>query len=426
MPENELLATNASRISDVSGSTSAGVFTGTGPVVELQGISAAIPARVSLPFDAVALAVGDSLTVSYDARFVSAIANTTDRRLVTSLGESASGQAYVATQKVAGLTSTTFVSGFAETTSLNLWGSALDNTTALPNTGTAPTTSDQLWQGTSTTSATDIYRVTVRITRTSAGEVQLEQIGQTGVGAGQTLSVTRTTTSVDASAPLVRFDNVHVHMLGSYSNWQLANMQVTHTPAAASATNVYRMNAAVAATPLASSIEPAAPFDLRISSGDSGSSSTDNITNNTSFTISGVTAAGARLWVFNDANGDGRIQETELLATNVLANASTGAFSQSLTLGAGEHNIRVVAVDSEGHLGRVSQALNITVDLQATDAPRPMGLVTEGVINSDTGMSSADGITNNPFPTFRFRLPINEALRPAENSPAAPGAAKSA
>jgi hypothetical protein len=64
-----------------------------------------------------------------------------------------------------------------------------------------------------------------------------------------------------------------------------------------------------------------------------------------------------------------------------------------------------VQVESDGSRSPVSQALLITVDLEATLSPGMATLVNDSQQTSDTGLLGSDLITHNPDPTFRFQLP---------------------
>jgi autotransporter-associated beta strand protein len=139
---------------------------------------------------------------------------------------------------------------------------------------------------------------------------------------------------------------------------------------------------------------------------DTGVSNRDGLTRNTSaLTVGGVAQPGKKVWLFNDLNNNGQMDDGEVLATNITATATYGVFTHDIELGAGTHRIMAVQVESDGSRSPVSQALLITVDLEATLSPGVATLVNDSQQTSDTGLLGSDLITNNPFPTFRFQLP---------------------
>eukprot|EP01034_Spumella_vulgaris_P028446 gene28446-35298_t len=162
------------------------------------------------------------------------------------------------------------------------------------------------------------------------------------------------------------------------------------------------------------------PFALRLAAADdTGLSNSDGITgNSTALTISGIAEDGTRVWLFDDQNNDGVVQEGELLSNSILPTAGTRAFSQDIALGSGTHFIRAVSVDATGVLGTPSNALVITVDLMATNAVRPGQVLTDPALNP-TGLTTADDRINTAFPTVRFGLPVSDAdVRARQNAQA--------
>jgi hypothetical protein len=126
---------------------------------------------------------------------------------------------------------------------------------------------------------------------------------------------------------------------------------------------------------------PPAPTALDLASADdSGASSTDDITNQTSaLTITGQAEANARVELF-----DG----TTSLGTTT-ANGS-GAFSLDVTLAAGVRSITAKATNAAGNVSAASAPLAITVDTTAFGAPTGLDLAAA----DDSGASSIDNITN--------------------------------
>ena len=125
---------------------------------------------------------------------------------------------------------------------------------------------------------------------------------------------------------------------------------------------------------------PAAPAALDLASADdSGSSSSDNITKNTSgLTISGSGESGATVTLFDDANNNGVMDGGEGLGT---ATVVAGAFSTDVSLsGDGVHHVKAFETDTAGNVSAVSGVLDITID---THAPTAVATVT--ALSSDTG-----------------------------------------
>jgi hypothetical protein len=127
----------------------------------------------------------------------------------------------------------------------------------------------------------------------------------------------------------------------------------------------------------------AATLDLATAS-DSGSNSTDNITSDTTPTLTGTAEAGATVTI-----RDG----TTVLGT-VIADA-TGAWSfTSSTLSEGSHSLTAVATDAAGNSTMASSALAVTID--ASSATPTLAVAAA----SDTGRSATDGITSDTAPTL--------------------------
>ncbi|WP_423147935.1 Ig-like domain-containing protein [Rubrolithibacter danxiaensis] len=101
-------------------------------------------------------------------------------------------------------------------------------------------------------------------------------------------------------------------------------------------------------------LDPAAPSapDLAVSS-DSGTSDTDNLTNNTTPTFSGTAEAGSTV----------RLYDTDGVTELGSATASGGTWSiTSSTLSAGSHTITARATDAAGNTSAASSGLAVTID----------------------------------------------------------------
>jgi hypothetical protein len=126
--------------------------------------------------------------------------------------------------------------------------------------------------------------------------------------------------------------------------------------------------------------------DLKTSS-DSGSSSTDNITNATTPTFTGTTEANASVILY-DSNG------TSMLGSTTADGSGNWSIAAS-TLSEGMHTIYTKVTDLAGNVGSLSTGLGITID---TMAP---AIGTPDLMNaSDSGVSSSDNLTNKTTPNF--------------------------
>jgi large repetitive protein len=132
---------------------------------------------------------------------------------------------------------------------------------------------------------------------------------------------------------------------------------------------------------------PNAPTGLDLAAAsDSGSSQTDDTTNDNTPTINGTAEANSKVELFEGTTSLGTAQ----------ANAS-GAWSiTSSQLAEGAHQLTAKATDAAGNTSAASGALSITIDTAKPGAPTRVDLIAA----SDTGASSTDNITNDNTPTF--------------------------
>lgn len=149
-----------------------------------------------------------------------------------------------------------------------------------------------------------------------------------------------------------------------------------------------------------------------VAASDSGSSSTDNVTNDSTPTFSGTAESGSTVRIY-----DGVAQVGSGVATggNYLIEVST--------LAAGVHSITGTATDSMGNVSAASSALAVTIDVTAPPAPA----VPDLTAGSDTGASSTDNLTNDNTPTFAgtaeagATVTILDAATPVAGGPATGG-----
>jgi len=129
---------------------------------------------------------------------------------------------------------------------------------------------------------------------------------------------------------------------------------------------------------------PAAPANLGLTPAtDSGSSTTDAITNVTSPTVRGNAESGVVVRLLRDG-------------TEVGQTTSNGTWQIPVgPLADGQHSFTATATDTVGNKSLVSAPLVVTIDTAAPAAPTGVGLTPA----SDSGSSNSDGITNVASPT---------------------------
>lgn len=118
---------------------------------------------------------------------------------------------------------------------------------------------------------------------------------------------------------------------------------------------------------------------------DTGASSGDRVTNDTTPTVTGSTETSASITLYAGAAQVGT--------------QTTGGTTYSVTsstLPEGDHTLSATAMDAAGNLGPVSSSTTITIDITAPAAPSAPVLEA----GSDSGVSSSDRITNDTTPTF--------------------------
>ena len=150
-------------------------------------------------------------------------------------------------------------------------------------------------------------------------------------------------------------------------------------------------NTSAAGTPLSLVIDSAAPsvtsVDLE-STSDSGTSSTDNVTNDTTPTVSVPgQSVGDRVTV-TASNGS-----TTATCTFTVSVAVTSCDLSALT--DGTWSLTAVITDPAGNVGTTTSPLSLTVDTTAPAAPGQPDLAAA----SDTGTSTVDDVTNDTTPT---------------------------
>jgi|GEM_PF-280339 len=222
------------------------------------------------------------------------------------------------------------------------------------------------------------------------------------LGVSSTDNITSSTTQ-QLSGSATTGDRVSVLVGGTTANVVTAaggSWSYTHTLTAGSyAVTVQVSDAAGNAGPTSSALGliidttapgTAGPPDL-IAGSDTGTSSTDNLTNATLPTFTGTGAvANSLLHVIVGGTTAGSV---------TTSGAGAWTFTLTSTLGAGTHAITERSEDVAGNDGAASAALNIVVDTTAPAAPGTLA-TPDLIASSDTGASSTDNNTTDTTPTF--------------------------
>ncbi|WP_197057361.1 Ig-like domain-containing protein, partial [Vibrio navarrensis] len=124
---------------------------------------------------------------------------------------------------------------------------------------------------------------------------------------------------------------------------------------------------------------------------DTGSSNTDNITNDTTPTFSGTAESGSTVTLYSDQVGGGATSIGSATATDGNWQITTDTLTAGVT-----HAITAKATDSANNVSSSSSALSVTIDNTAPSAPSTPDLAA----SSDTGTSNTDNLTNDTTPTF--------------------------
>ncbi|SHN44159.1 Ig-like domain (group 3) [Duganella sacchari] len=151
---------------------------------------------------------------------------------------------------------------------------------------------------------------------------------------------------------------------------------------------------------------PAAPSTPDLAAGsDSGISSTDNITSNTTPTITGTAESGSTVTLY-DSDG------TTVLGTATATGGNWSITSSALT--AGLHNLTTKATDAAGNVSAATSALAVTID---TAAPASVALssTTAAVISSTSGAALAT-LSATDSTTVSYALATGNGTNDADNA----------
>jgi hypothetical protein len=144
-------------------------------------------------------------------------------------------------------------------------------------------------------------------------------------------------------------------------------------------------------------VAPPAPSAPHLTaSSDSGSSSSDRITNDTTPTVTGSNELSALVTV---------LAGTAPVGTDITTNTSYSVITSALS--EGEHTLAATATDSAGNLGPASTGTTIVIDTTPPTPPSAPAFVT----GSDSGFSSSDGITSVRTPTFTGTAEVGTTVR---------------
>ena len=139
-------------------------------------------------------------------------------------------------------------------------------------------------------------------------------------------------------------------------------------------------------------VAPNAPSTPDLDAGsDSGASNSDNITNDTTPTLSGTAESGATVTLYSDQVGGG----ATVIGTGIATGGNWQITTSALTAGL-VHGISAKATDADSNESTSSGSLSVTIDTTAPSTPS----IPDLSASSDSGTSNTDNITNDTTPTF--------------------------
>ncbi|WP_206074738.1 beta strand repeat-containing protein, partial [Pseudoalteromonas rubra] len=149
-------------------------------------------------------------------------------------------------------------------------------------------------------------------------------------------------------------------------------------------------------------VAPNAPSTPDLDAGsDTGSSNSDNNTNDTTPTFSGTAESGSTVRLYSDQEGGG----TTVIGTGTATGGNWQITTSALTAGV-THAITAKATDASSNESAASSSLSVTIDTTAPSAPGTPDLDA----SSDTGTSNTDNITNDTTATFTGSGPNGGAI----------------
>jgi hypothetical protein len=173
-------------------------------------------------------------------------------------------------------------------------------------------------------------------------------------------------------------------------------VSVVLTDAASNSNMAFTTAPSAGATPGIDANAPLAPTIPDMTAGtDSGSSSTDNLTNITTPTFTGTAEVGSTVKLYDGATQIG----------SYLASGGTWSIT-STTLTEGAHSIAATATDAVGNTSATSSPLSVTIDTTVPTVGTP-DLDTA----SDSGTSSTDNLTASSTPLFTGTAEANSTVK---------------
>ncbi|WP_180270452.1 Ig-like domain-containing protein, partial [Pseudoalteromonas sp. 3D05] len=137
-------------------------------------------------------------------------------------------------------------------------------------------------------------------------------------------------------------------------------------------------------------VAPSAPTSLDLNAAsDSGSSNTDNYTNDTTPTLSGSAEAGSTVKLFSSVTGN------TVIGTGTATGGTWEITTSTLTSNT-THTFTATATDASNNISSISSGLSITLDSIIPSVSSTPDLSSA----SDTGSSNTDNITTDATPTF--------------------------
>nr|WP_222533414.1 Ig-like domain-containing protein [Azospirillum sp. 412522] len=249
------------------------------------------------------------------------------------------------------------------------------------------TTADGSYKAGDTISITVTFNRAVTVTGTPTLSLGTGRTASYSSGSGGTiLTFTYTVQAGDTSADLDYASTGALALNGGTiadSSSSLAALLTLATPGAA---NSLGANKAIVIDTTA----PSAPTAPDMTAGtDSGGSSTDNVTSNTTPTFTGTAEPNSTVTLY-DTDG------TTVLGTGTTDGSGNYSVTATTALTSGAHTLTVKATDAAGNVSSVSGGLSVTIDTSAPAAPGTPVLPAA----SDTGISGSDGITGTATPTI--------------------------
>ncbi|CAO3441367.1 hypothetical protein [Azospirillum endophyticum] len=249
------------------------------------------------------------------------------------------------------------------------------------------TTTDGSYKAGDTISITVTFNRAVTVTGTPTLALGTGRTATYSSGSGgTTLTFTYTVQAGDTSADLDYASTGALTLNGGTIVDSSSSLAALLTLAAPGAANSLGANKAIVIDTTA----PGAPTAPDMTAGtDSGSSSTDNVTSNTTPTFTGTAEPNSTVTLY-DTDG------TTVLGTGTTDGSGNYSVTPTTALTPGTHTLTVKARDAAGNVSSVSGGLSVTIDTSAPAAPGTPVLPAA----SDTGLSASDGITRTTTPTI--------------------------